>query len=73
MKEFQVEIFKTNVKNKKSAREVQRTLSVAMPDCQINFDLSDCDNVLRVEGALVFPVEVAHRVKQLGYECDILE
>jgi len=73
MKKVQIEIFKTNVKNKKSAREIERRLSVDLPGCEINFDLSDCDNVLRVKGVSIIPIEIARKVKKLGYECDILE
>lgn len=44
-----VEIFKTNVNSEPSANEIVYGLNKLYPDCLINFDLEDCDKVLRVE------------------------
>lgn len=44
-----VEIFKTNVNNQKLASKVVSDLNQLYPECHINFDLEDCDKVLRIE------------------------
>ncbi len=43
-----VEVFKTNVTNQKDANEIINSIE-HFPDHKINFDLEDCDNILRVE------------------------
>lgn len=44
-----VEIFKTNVNKKREAYRIVKALLQRMPGCAVNFDLDDCDNILRVE------------------------
>jgi hypothetical protein len=50
-----VEIFKTNVKNKQLANKVLKALQYSLPGCCFNFDLDDCDRILRAqsEGGLI--------------------
>ena len=45
-----VEVFKTNVQKKAQSKMLLCILSEAFPSFKFNFDLSDCDKVLRVEG-----------------------
>ncbi len=44
-----VEVFKTNIKSKKKAKQVITFLKELFPVAKINFDLEDCDNILRIE------------------------
>jgi len=44
-----VEVFKTNVALAASASRMIDTLQQHFPAYRVNFDLHDCDNVLRVE------------------------
>lgn len=44
-----VEVFKTNVYNLKEARRLTKSLSKLSRAYMVNFDLEDCDKVLRVE------------------------
>lgn len=44
-----IEVFKTNITKQKLANEITRKLNEHFPDYKINFDLEDCDNILRVE------------------------
>ncbi len=46
-----VEVFKTNVEKKSQSKMLLGVLHETFPSLKINFDLSDCDKVLRVEGA----------------------
>ncbi|MDP9077857.1 MAG: hypothetical protein M3O71_10570 [Bacteroidota bacterium] len=47
----QVEIFKTNVCNINQASRVIQLLSDQFPQYKANFDLDDCDQILRIETA----------------------
>ena len=44
-----VEIFKTNVKRMDEAKRLIRRMEQHFPNYKINFDLSDCDKILRVQ------------------------
>jgi len=44
-----VEIFKTNVNGKRLAGQVLKSLRFHLPDFYFNFDLDDCDRILRVQ------------------------
>ena len=69
----QIEVFKTNVYDHEDAERMVKFLSVSFPASRINFDLHDCDKILRVEG-IDFTVEkVMHLVRQNGFECCVLD
>ena len=44
-----VEIFKTNVTSKKVAGRVLKALQAQLPAYAFNFDLEDCDRILRAQ------------------------
>jgi hypothetical protein len=48
-------------------------LSEAFPSLKINFDLSDCDKVLRVEGDNMDALRITVLVKEYGFTCDIFD
>ncbi len=52
-----VEIFKTNVSSKRLASKVLSALNAYMPGYCFNFDLDDCDRILRVQSQGC-PVEI---------------
>ena len=68
-----VEVFKTNVQKKAQSKMLLCILSEAFPSFKINFDLSDCDKVLRVEGEIMEPLRIMILVKEYGFECEILD
>ena len=68
-----VESFKTNVQKKAQSKMLLCILSEAFPSFRINFDLSDCDRVLRVEGDNMEPLRIMILVKEYGFECEILD
>jgi len=68
-----VEVFKTNVQKKAQGKMLLSILSEAFPLFKINFDLSDCDKVLRVEGDNMEASTIMILVKQHGFNCDILD
>ncbi|MBB6107689.1 hypothetical protein SAMN05421821_101394 [Mucilaginibacter lappiensis] len=50
-----IEIFKTNVRSPAQATDVIDLLIQHFPTAEINFDLDDFDNILRVKGEEFFP------------------
>lgn len=68
-----IEVFKTDVRDKWSATRLVILLSGHFPGCKINFDLDDCDKILRIEGEY-FPSEILRMIVQKnGYNCEVLE
>lgn len=68
-----VEVFRTNIEEEELAKQLTLKLSVHFPHCKINFDLQDCDNILRVEGKQIVPEEIIELVTVHGYECQVLD
>ena len=67
-----IEAFKTNVHKKAQSKMLHCILSEAFPSFKINFDLSDCDKVLRVEGDDMEAIPIMILVKEYGFTCEIL-
>ena len=68
-----VEVFKTNIQDKRAANNVLDDLRVCFPKSKINFDLEDCDNILRIESETITPEEVSKILTRKGYYCEVLE
>jgi hypothetical protein len=68
-----VEVFKTNVQKKAQSKMLLCILSEAFPSFKINFDLSDCDKVLRVEGDNMEALRIMILVKKHGFTCELLD
>ena len=68
-----VEVFKTNIQSVNAAIGLKKILSKEFPDIQINFDLDDCDKILRIEGNSIPAYSVIEIVKMEGFHCEILE
>ena len=68
-----VEAFKTNVQKKTQSKMLLSILSEAFPSFKINFDLSDCDKVLRVEGDNIEALSIMILVNENGFRCEILD
>ena len=68
-----VEVFKTNVQEFSEAQKLVALLRRHFPDSKINFDLDDCDKVLRVEGNNVGIEKVMTLVIEKGFLCNVLE
>lgn len=60
---MQVEIFKTDVEQAEVAAALVRLLLQHFPHCKINFDLEDCDRILRIQSANG-PIEI-EKISQL--------
>jgi hypothetical protein len=68
-----VEAFKTNVQKKTQSKLLLSILWEAFPSFNINFDLSDCDKVLRVEGDNIEALSIMILVKENGFWCELLD
>lgn len=44
-----IEVFKTNVKNPEQAKLLMERIHEYFPDYKANFDIEDCDRILRVK------------------------
>jgi hypothetical protein len=68
-----IEVFKTNVEEACHAKNVIALLLQHFPGSKINFDLHDCDKILRVEGENFAIERVIGLVAESGFTCIILE
>jgi len=68
-----VEVFKTNVRSIRKAKLIIQKLAEEFPNHKINFDLSDCDRILRVQGNNILERKIISIVTSLHYNCEILQ
>lgn len=68
-----IEVFKTNVEESAHAKRIVDLLLEHFPGNKINFDLHDCDKILRVEGKNFMPEKIMGLVMENGFSCDVLE
>jgi hypothetical protein len=68
-----IEVFKTNVEEACHAKNVIALLLQHFPGSKINFDLNDCDKILRIEGENFAVEKVIGLVAASGYTCIVLE
>lgn len=68
-----VEVFKTNISDRTTANKVKADLYHLFPGFKINFDLDDCDRILRVESEHIIPEEVTRILNNKGFQCEMLE
>ncbi len=69
-----VQVFKTDVRDQKAANHIILFLGGIFSHCRINFDLEDCDRVLRIEnhrGSLE-EAEIQWIIAKYGYHCEPL-
>jgi hypothetical protein len=67
-----VEVFKTNVEELKASKQIIQVLLAQFPSHKINFDLSDCDRILRVEGKNISPDRIIELIHSTGFCCEVL-
>jgi hypothetical protein len=68
-----IEVFKTNVNKINEARMLVNELQQFFPGSKINFDLQDCDKVLRIDGYNNISSAVIETLTSKGFECDELQ
>ncbi|MFD0766545.1 hypothetical protein ACFQZI_16920 [Mucilaginibacter lutimaris] len=68
-----IEVFKTNVRQKRVSKTLVKALTKQFPATKVNFDLDDCDKVLRVEGKDFCPHRIIELLNLNGHYCEILK
>ena len=68
-----IEIFKTNVENPGQAETLLALLHCYLPSAEINFDLDDCDNILRVKDEKFCSLNIIQILAYNGFVCQVLE
>ncbi len=68
-----VEVFKTNVEQESEAKLLLQKLAKRFPACRINFDLSDCDKILRVQGSVIQPNKIIELLSRNDFKCALLD
>ena len=71
--ENMVEVFKTNVQKETDTNYIIAIINRQFPDYKVNFDLDDCDRILRVEGVDLEVNNIIDYMNCLGYICVQLE
>ena len=67
-------VFKTSVTTSYKANEVKPLLDNLMDTSEKwNFDLEDCDNILRVEAVSVKASTIIKNLEKAGFVCEELE
>jgi hypothetical protein len=64
-----VEIFKTNVEKQEDADPILQQLKTLFPNYRCNFDLDDCDKILRIEGGKMDITKIEEILKTMGFDC----
>ena len=65
-------IFKTSVKSKKQAKQLQLPIDTMLPKATWNFDLTDCDKILRVDSGENAVSEIIDLLHVHNYSCEEL-
>lgn len=69
-----IHVFKTDVDDHRVAGNIILFLQQHFSHCSVNFDLADCDNILRIEASpgLVKETDIQLVLAGLGYDCEPL-
>ena len=67
-----VEIFRTNVSHPLQANFVANAIVRSFEGCKVNFDLDDCDRILRVEAEALESEAIIGLVSELGVRIEVL-
>jgi hypothetical protein len=65
-------VFKTSVETEKDICELKPGLDKLLPQAKWNFDLDDCDRILRIDSQEENIHTVIELLKNTGYECEEL-
>lgn len=69
-----VEVFCTNIQDSTVASKILNEIEEKFPGLKANFDLEDCDKILRIEFSISFePKEIIELVSHQGHTIYVLE
>lgn len=69
-----IEVFKTNVKEKEHANMLVEQIHKIFIDYRANFDLEDCDNILRIKSktGIIHVSSLVDLLKKFGFHAEVL-
>jgi len=67
-----VEVFKTNVEQPEQSEFLIDQISSHVPDGKINFDLEDCDRILRIEAEHISNETIIGLLNKNGFQAEVL-
>ncbi len=67
-----VEVFKTNVNQIELCEGLICQVLAHCPNSLVNFDMEDCDKILRVEAEKIIPEKIIEILNANGYSCEVL-
>lgn len=68
-----IEVFKTDIRNITTAKAILKILKQSFPSANFNFDLNDCDNILRTESNDNISQQIIEIINNQGFRCEVLE
>ncbi|OWW25032.1 hypothetical protein B4Q04_10805 [Zobellia sp. OII3] len=68
-----IHVFKTSVRTKSQIKILRPHLDHLLPKSHWNFDLEDCDNILRIESDHCSEQKVIELLQKQNFECEELE
>ena len=66
-------VFKTSVETKTQVKKLKPHIDKILPGEKWNFDLDDCDNILRIDSRENIVVQITVLLKSHQYHCEELE
>ena len=67
-----VEVFKTNVEQAEQSELLINQIICHVPNGKINFDLEDCDRILRVEAESISNETIIGLLNRNGFQAEVL-
>lgn len=67
-----IEVYKTDIKLDTDVSLITKILNRKYPNLKIDFDLEDCDNILRIEGIDFCSENIMNIVVETGFCIEIL-
>jgi hypothetical protein len=67
-----IEVFKTNVQEVEQSKMIVAKLLEHFPNSNINFDLEDCDKILRIHDQKISNAKIIELLHSYGYHCEVL-
>ena len=67
-----IEVFKTNVEQPEHSEMLIDQIINEIPNSQINFDLEDCDKILRIEAERISNETIISLLNQNGFHAEVL-
>ncbi|OMQ10549.1 hypothetical protein BXU01_14860 [[Flexibacter] sp. ATCC 35103] len=67
-----IEVFKTNVQEVQQSKMIIEKLLEHFPNSSINFDLEDCDKILRIHSMSISNKIIIELLNAHGFHCEVL-